>query len=108
MFEVGFSEMLVIAVVALLVLGPEKLPKAARFAGLWLRRARAHWYSVKAELEREIADEQTRAGLRDGVGELKQGMQALRESLRPELDDSNPGLRPPPPAVTPNDDHTTP
>ena len=35
MFDIGFSELLVIAVVALVVLGPERLPKAARFAGLW-------------------------------------------------------------------------
>ena len=46
MFDVGFSELLLIAVVALLVLGPERLPKAARFAGLWVRRARAQWNSV--------------------------------------------------------------
>ena len=56
MFDVGFSELLVIAVVALLVLGPERLPKAARFAGLWVRRARAQWNSVKAEFERDLAD----------------------------------------------------
>ena len=43
MFDVGFSELLIIAVVALLVLGPERLPKAARFVGLWVRRARAQW-----------------------------------------------------------------
>lgn len=42
MFDIGFSELLVIAVVALVVLGPERLPKAARFAGLWVRRARTH------------------------------------------------------------------
>ena len=53
MFDIGFSELLIVAVVALVVLGPERLPKAARFAGLWVRRARAQWYSVKAELERE-------------------------------------------------------
>ena len=43
MFDIGFSELLVIAVVALLVLGPERLPTAARFAGLWVRKARAQW-----------------------------------------------------------------
>ena len=47
MFDVGFSELLIIAVVALLVLGPERLPKATRFAGLWVRKARAQWYSVR-------------------------------------------------------------
>src|SRR3970282_2790147 len=40
-FDFGFSEMLVVAVVALIVVGLERLPKAARFAGLWVRRARA-------------------------------------------------------------------
>ena len=55
MFEIGFPELIVIAVVALVVLGPERLPKAARFAGLWVRRARNQWDSVKQELERELA-----------------------------------------------------
>ena len=57
MFDVGFSEVLLIAVVALLVLGPERLPKAARFTGLWVRRARSQWDSVRTELERELAAE---------------------------------------------------
>jgi|GEM_PF-2133241 len=65
MFDIGFSELLVIAIVALLVLGPERLPKAARFAGLWLRRARAQWDSVKMELERDLAAEELRKGLHD-------------------------------------------
>ncbi|MDP1699180.1 MAG: Sec-independent protein translocase protein TatB [Xanthomonadaceae bacterium] len=63
MFGIGFSELLLVAVIALLVLGPERLPKAARFAGLWVRRARAQWYSVKTELERELATEDLRRSL---------------------------------------------
>ena len=43
MFDIGFSELFLTAIVALVVLGPERLPKAARFAGLWVRRARAQW-----------------------------------------------------------------
>ena len=71
MFDIGFSEMLVIAVVALVVLGPERLPKAARFAGLWVRRARAQWNSVKDELERELA-----------ADELKRELQQARDALQ--------------------------
>jgi sec-independent protein translocase protein TatB len=71
MFDIGFSELLVIAIVALLVLGPERLPRAARFAGLWVRRARAQWYSVKSELESELADD-----------ELKRSLQRTRDELR--------------------------
>ncbi len=95
MFDVGFSELLVIAVVALLVLGPERLPKAARFAGLWVRRARAQWSSVKAEFERDLADEDLKrslretqdalrdahATLRNAGGGLEREMQEARESL---------------------------
>ncbi len=65
MFDIGFSELLVIAVVALVVLGPERLPKAARFAGLWVRRARAQWDSVKQELERELEAEELKRSLHD-------------------------------------------
>jgi sec-independent protein translocase protein TatB len=88
MFDVGFSELLVIAVVALLVLGPERLPKAARFAGLWVRRARAHWNSVKAEFENELAAEdlqrtlrETREALASAEAQLKGGAAALQSQL---------------------------
>ena len=58
MFEVGFSEIAVIAVIALIVLGPERLPKAARMVGTFLRKARQSFDSLKLEVERELeADE---------------------------------------------------
>ena len=58
MFEVGFSEIAVIAVIALIVLGPERLPKAARMVGTFLRKARGSFESLKHEVERELeADE---------------------------------------------------
>src|SRR6476646_4901239 len=80
MFDVGFSELLVIAVVALLVLGPERLPKAARFAGLWVRRARSHWNSVKAEFERDLADDELRRTLRDTQASLREARDSLRDA----------------------------
>jgi len=82
MFDIGFSELLVIAVVALVVLGPERLPKAARFAGLWVRRARAQWYSVKDELERELAAEELKRNLKDAQDALRDTEQRIRESAR--------------------------
>jgi sec-independent protein translocase protein TatB len=81
MFDVGFSEMLVIAVVALLVLGPERLPKAARLAGLWVRKARAQWYSVKAELDAELANEQFRRELQAPLDEVKQSLEGTATSV---------------------------
>lgn len=84
MFDIGFSEILLIAVVALLVLGPERLPRAARFTGLWVRRARSQWDSVKTEFEREMAAEDlkrsidsARAQAREIAGQLGSVEQAL-------------------------------
>ena len=71
MFDFSFGELMVVALVALVVLGPERLPKAARFTGLWVRRARAQWYSVKSELEQELASD-----------ELKRSLHAGREAMR--------------------------
>jgi len=82
MFDIGFSELLVIAVVALIVLGPERLPKAARFAGLWVRRARAQWYSVKDELERELASEELKRNLKDAQDALRDTEQRIRDGAR--------------------------
>ena len=80
MFDIGFSELLVIAVVALIVLGPERLPKAARFAGLWVRRARAQWHSVKDELERELAADELKRSLRETRDALRETGESLRDA----------------------------
>lgn len=96
MFDIGFSELLLIAVVALVVLGPERLPKAARFAGLWVRRARAQWYSVRAELENELADEELRRSLKATQDELRAAraeMQAHGQALRAEIDAADGEIR---------------
>ena len=82
MFDVGFSELLIIAVVALLVLGPERLPKAARMAGAFVRRARNQWESVKAELERELETERVKADLDAAVGAAQAPMRELEDTMR--------------------------
>ena len=79
MFDIGFSELVVIALVALVVLGPERLPKAARLAGLWVRRARAHWYSVKSEFEQELVADELRRSLRETKDALHETGNALRD-----------------------------
>ena len=89
MFDIGFSELVVIALVALVVLGPERLPKAARLAGLWVRRARAQWYSVKSELERELASEELQRTMRDTrqtVADIGADMRAAEAEARREFD----------------------
>ncbi len=80
MFDLGFSELFLIAIVALIVLGPERLPKAARFTGLWIRRARAQWQSVKSEFENEIADEQLRNALKQTREDLREARESVVQS----------------------------
>jgi len=60
MFEVGFSELLMTGLVALIVIGPEKLPKAARIAGLWWSRVHHGLSSIKTEIRQELHAEEMR------------------------------------------------
>ncbi|HEX7970753.1 MAG TPA: Sec-independent protein translocase protein TatB [Thiobacillus sp.] len=63
MFDIGFSELVVIGVVALIVIGPERLPKVARAAGLLYGRMQRYVSTVKSDISREIQlDEIRRAG----------------------------------------------
>jgi len=73
MFEVSFQELLLVAIVALEVLGPERLPSALRTLGLWLGRLRRSFDSVKQEIEREIGMDDVRRQLHNEMvmGELK-------------------------------------
>ena len=54
MFDVGFSEMLMVGLIALLVFGPERLPRVAKEAALWIKKARTMANSVKQEIDREL------------------------------------------------------
>ncbi|MGH8114616.1 MAG: Sec-independent protein translocase protein TatB [Rhodanobacteraceae bacterium] len=67
MIELSFSKLLLLAVIALVVLGPEKLPKAARMAGAMLRRLRLGWESVRSEVERELEIEEIRRNAREAA-----------------------------------------
>ncbi|HCA26293.1 MAG TPA: twin-arginine translocase subunit TatB [Betaproteobacteria bacterium] len=60
MFDIGFPELMLIGVVALVVIGPERLPKVARTAGLLFGRARRYVSDIKIEIEKEIKLEEVR------------------------------------------------
>lgn len=84
MFDIGFSELLVIGVVALIVLGPERLPKVARTAGRLFGRFQRYVSDVKAEIEREMHNEEImklQASLRETKESLTQVEQAVKEEV---------------------------
>jgi sec-independent protein translocase protein TatB len=65
MFQIGFLEILVVGVVALIVLGPEKLPGTIRTVSLWIGRLRRSFNSIKSDIEKEIGADEIRRQLRN-------------------------------------------
>jgi sec-independent protein translocase protein TatB len=63
MFDIGFPELVLVAIVGLLVIGPERLPEALRTLGLWLGRMRRSFTAVKNEIEKEIGMDEVRRQL---------------------------------------------
>lgn len=91
MFDIGFWELMVIGIVALLVIGPERLPGLARKAGYWVGRGRRFVQSVKSDIDREIAADELRrvlkeqsesSGIHEIVEETKETVEQTRASLR--------------------------
>lgn len=81
MFDIGFSELMVIAVVALLVLGPERLPKVARTAGHLLGRLQRYVNDVKADIHREMQLDE----LRKMQNEVENSARSFETSVNKEL-----------------------
>jgi len=114
MFDIGFSELVVIGVVALLVLGPERLPRLARDAGRWLGRARRYVNRVREEIDREVELSELRrlrdeieAKAREAVAEVDVATEAVEQAMQSTLDDvAQP--RPPVPEVPAVADATKP
>ncbi|QMT40087.1 Sec-independent protein translocase protein TatB [Neisseria shayeganii] len=83
MFDFAFSEMLLAALVALVVLGPERLPKVARTLGRWLGRLQQFVGNMKSELaqQADLAEwQQMKADWSATAGQLREEMQQLREA----------------------------
>lgn len=89
MFDVGFWELVLVAVVALIVIGPERLPKAARVAGMWLGRARRTLASVKSEIDRELKAQELKEILDKQA--LSNPLETILEEPRPTAAKTDPG-----------------
>jgi sec-independent protein translocase protein TatB len=66
-FDIGFWELLLIATVALIVVGPERLPKLIRVTGLWIGRASASLQSIRREISRELDEQELREALNEQI-----------------------------------------
>jgi sec-independent protein translocase protein TatB len=63
MFDIGFPELFLLCIIALLVLGPERMPEAVRTLGLWIGRLRRNFTRLKQEIEREVGMDEVRRQL---------------------------------------------
>lgn len=82
MIEISFGKLVLLALVALIVLGPEKLPGAARTAGALLRRVRNGWDSVRAEVERELEVEEIKRTAREAAARAEAAQNEFKENLQ--------------------------
>ncbi|MDF9617142.1 Sec-independent protein translocase protein TatB [Pseudomonas entomophila] len=98
MFGISFSELLLVGLVALLVLGPERLPGAARTAGLWIGRLKRSFNAIKMEVEREIGADDIRRQLHNE--HILQMEQEAKRILNPLVPPAQPPTTPETP-VTP-------
>ncbi|MDU9391659.1 Sec-independent protein translocase protein TatB [Pseudomonas sp. zfem002] len=108
MFGISFSELLLVGLVALVVLGPERLPGAARTAGLWVGRLKRSFNAIKQEVEREIGADEIRRQLHNE--HILSMEQEARRILNPQSVTPDPAstplgpsaeATPVPPAATP-------
>lgn len=92
MFDIGFQELAVIGVIALLVIGPERLPKLARTAGLYIGKVRRFVTEVRSDVERELHTEEVKRAIKEvqdasPMQDLYDVVEDTRESLSTTVDD---------------------
>ncbi len=102
MFDIAFSELVVIAIVALIVIGPEKLPKVARTIGTMVGRMQRYMTQIKEEVNRESrfaelqklqqeiqqATDSAQAGIKSGVDYLAETVDPLNQNAQQQSDDA--------------------
>lgn len=98
MFEVGFGEVVLLFIVALLVLGPEKMPPAIRMAGLWLGRLKRGYNNIRADIEREIGADEIRRQLHNeevmrNLNSPKEEIERLRQDFNAEMNSAKQAAR---------------
>lgn len=81
MFDLGFTEILLLGAIALIVLGPEKLPHAARMAGAWYARIRRSISSIQREIEQEVNGLEMKQRVERELASIRLAEQAMRDEI---------------------------
>jgi len=81
MFDIGFSELILVGIVALLVVGPERLPETVRTATMWLNRIRRGFNEIKQEVQQELHNDAVMRDLRETRDQLKKDTAAIGRDL---------------------------
>jgi len=88
MFDIGFWELCLVGLVSLIVIGPERLPKAARIAGFWIGKTRNMVQNVKSEIRQELQAEELRQTLKEQQAKLEE-FEKLKDNLAKPHDSIN-------------------
>jgi sec-independent protein translocase protein TatB len=89
MFDFGFTEMMIIAVVGLVVIGPERLPKVAKQAGQWLGKLRRYVDDVKSDINRQVDLQELKnlqSQMTDAARDLETSMQSTASQVQGDLE----------------------
>ena len=82
MFDVGLAEVFLLALIGLIVLGPEKLPGIARTAGGMIRKARRSWYSLRRSIEAELAEADISESVNKAKRKIEKAGQKIDQTIR--------------------------
>jgi len=96
MFDIGFAELIIIAVVGLLVIGPERLPGTIRTASLWLNRLKRGFNDIKQEVQQELHNDAVMQELRKTQEQFK----AQTDSLQRDIGDAGESVQQPLPKTS--------
>lgn len=86
MFDIGFTELVVIGVVSLLVIGPEKLPGAVRTVAAWVHRIRRGFNDIRREVEQELHNDAVLQELRKTGADVEAGARKMEQDLRGSIE----------------------
>lgn len=93
MFDIGLAELMIIGVVGLLVIGPERLPGAIRTTSAWINRFRRGFNEVKADVQRELHNDQVMRELRANADTLQQEFRDATDPLKEPVEQADEDLR---------------